>query len=246
MAGVVVGVDILCLTDSAAASAVRLRSPVLTVLLLPAATRCAWPAGACYRCTRGRSATTDEVFTPDGLRSRRAHIIRLHPAWQQPSARIRTCCTIAADRPIIAIVALFSPPGTRPRPLHRTATLYSSPSSPPSGVLFVGRTSPTWPTFRRAPSLGEEGVQTCTLRDLVAEGAAAVTEADPEVARLKSSADLVQRSSRPSGSREPARQSDDVETPWSASAQRRRWAEAFRPEPYSDNERAQIWNCSRY
>ncbi len=34
-------------------------------------------------------------------------------------------------------------------------------------------------------------MQTCTLRDLVAEGAAAVAEADPEVARLKSSADMV-------------------------------------------------------
>ena len=34
-------------------------------------------------------------------------------------------------------------------------------------------------------------MQTCTLRDLVAEGAAAAVEADPDVARLKSSADLV-------------------------------------------------------
>ena len=40
------------------------------------------------------------------------------------------------------------------------------------------------------PSLGEEGVQTCTLRDLVAEGSAAAVETDPEVARLKSSADM--------------------------------------------------------
>jgi hypothetical protein len=42
------------------------------------------------------------------------------------------------------------------------------------------------------PSLGEEGVQTCTLRDLVAEGAAAAIETDPNVARLKSSANLVE------------------------------------------------------
>ena len=41
------------------------------------------------------------------------------------------------------------------------------------------------------PSLGEEGVQSCTLRDLVAEGAAAAIETDPDVARLKSSARLV-------------------------------------------------------
>ncbi|CAM5539826.1 DNA helicase OS=Streptomyces fumanus OX=67302 GN=GCM10018772_29630 PE=4 SV=1 [Streptomyces fumanus] len=41
------------------------------------------------------------------------------------------------------------------------------------------------------PSLGEDGVQTCVLRDLVAEGAAATAETDPEAARLKASADLV-------------------------------------------------------
>ena len=41
------------------------------------------------------------------------------------------------------------------------------------------------------PSLGEEGVQTCTVRDLVPEGAAALPEADLDVARLKSSADMV-------------------------------------------------------
>ncbi len=41
------------------------------------------------------------------------------------------------------------------------------------------------------PSLGEEGVQTCTLRDLVTEGAGAGVEADPRAALLKSSADLV-------------------------------------------------------
>ena len=29
------------------------------------------------------------------------------------------------------------------------------------------------------PSLGEEGVQTCAVRDLVAEGASAAVEADP-------------------------------------------------------------------
>jgi DNA helicase IV len=41
------------------------------------------------------------------------------------------------------------------------------------------------------PSLGEEGVQTVTLRDLVVEGARQVTESDLEVARLKASEELV-------------------------------------------------------
>ena len=35
-------------------------------------------------------------------------------------------------------------------------------------------------------------MQIATLRDLVAEGATAATETDPDVARLKGSADLVQ------------------------------------------------------
>jgi hypothetical protein len=59
-------------------------------------------------------------------------------------------------------------------------------------VLFVGPHQPYLAYVADVlPSLGEEGVQTCTLRDLIAEGAAAAIEADPDVARLKSSADLV-------------------------------------------------------
>ena len=59
-------------------------------------------------------------------------------------------------------------------------------------MLFVGPHQPYLAYVADVlPSLGEEGVQTCTLRDLVAEGAAAAIETDPDVARLKSSADLV-------------------------------------------------------
>ena len=59
-------------------------------------------------------------------------------------------------------------------------------------MLFVGPHQPYLDYVADVlPSLGEEGVQTCTLRDLVAEGATAADETDPEVARLKSSADLV-------------------------------------------------------
>jgi DNA helicase IV len=79
--------------------------------------------------------------------------------------------------------------------LHRTAyLLYSDPrlGHRRGGVLFVGPHEPYLAYVADVlPSLGEEGVQTCTLRDLVTEGAAAATETDPEVARLKSSADLV-------------------------------------------------------
>jgi hypothetical protein len=60
-------------------------------------------------------------------------------------------------------------------------------------VLFVGPHQPYLAYVADVlPSLGEEGVQTCTLRDLVAEGVAAAVETDANVAGLKSSADLVQ------------------------------------------------------
>ena len=84
-------------------------------------------------------------------------------------------------------------PGKTVVALHRTAyLLYSDPrlGHRRGGVLFVGPHQPYLAYVADVlPSLGEEGVQTCTLRDLVAEGAAAAAETDPEVARLKSSAD---------------------------------------------------------
>jgi superfamily I DNA/RNA helicase len=60
-------------------------------------------------------------------------------------------------------------------------------------VLFVGPHRPYLAYIADVlPSLGEEGVQTCTLQDLVSEGAAAAVETDPEVALLKSSAAMVE------------------------------------------------------
>jgi len=79
--------------------------------------------------------------------------------------------------------------------LHRTAyLLYSDPrlGHRRGGVLIVGPHQPYLAYVSDVlPSLGEEGVQTCTLRDLAAEGAEALVETDPAVARLKSSAGLV-------------------------------------------------------
>jgi hypothetical protein len=58
-------------------------------------------------------------------------------------------------------------------------------------VLFVGPHQPYLAYVADVlPSLGEEGVPTCTLRDLVPQGATAAVEPDPEVARLKSSMDV--------------------------------------------------------
>src|SRR6185312_12635303 len=79
--------------------------------------------------------------------------------------------------------------------LHRSAyLLYADPrlGHRRGGVLFVGPHRPYLAYVGDVlPSLGEEGVQTCTLRDLLPEGAAAVDETDPEVARLKASAEMV-------------------------------------------------------
>ena len=61
--------------------------------------------------------------------------------------------------------------------LHRAAyLLYADPrlGQRRGGVLFVGPHQPYLAYVADVlPSLGEEGVQTCTLRDLVPEGAAA-------------------------------------------------------------------------
>ncbi|MBK7820217.1 MAG: AAA family ATPase [Tessaracoccus sp.] len=84
------------------------------------------------------------------------------------------------------------------------------------GLLFVGPHRPYLAYVADIlPNLGEEGVQVCTLADLVPEGAAAVEEPDPDVARLKASAELL-------GAVEPAvtfyeevpTEPLTVETPW--------------------------------
>jgi len=89
-------------------------------------------------------------------------------------------------------------------------------------------------------------VQTCTLRDLVAEGAAAATETDPDVARLKSSADLVQAIETAVRFYEnPPARPMTVETHWSGIwLSAGDWAEAFEaPDPGTPHNQArdQIW-----
>ncbi len=161
-----------------------------------------------YRWTRGRiSDYWDEVFSLDGLETRAAlddQSAFIASLGGSRSARMRDVLgTIAADQDAIirsgsrGALVVDGGPGTGKTvvALHRAAyLLYSDPllGHHRGGVLFVGPHQPYLAYVSDVlPSLGEEGVQTCTLRDLVAEGAAAVPETDPEVARLKSSADLV-------------------------------------------------------
>lgn len=161
-----------------------------------------------YRWTRGRiSDYWDEVFTSDGfvghaaLDDQSAFIASL---GSNRSARMRDVLgTIQADQDAIiragsrGALVVDGGPGTGKTvvALHRSAyLLHSDPrlGHRRGGVLFVGPHRPYLAYVADVlPSLGEEGVQTCTLRDLVAEGAAAAVEADPDVAALKSSANLV-------------------------------------------------------
>jgi hypothetical protein len=199
-----------------------------------------------YRWSRGRiSDYWDEVFTPDGLAGHAAlddQSAFIASLGGSRSARMRDVLgTIAADQDAIiragsrGALVVDGGPGTGKTvvALHRTAyLLYSDPrlGHRRGGVLFVGPHQPYLAYVSDVlPSLGEEGVQTCTLRDLVAEGASAGIEADPDVARLKSSADLVKAvEAAVSFYEKPPAQGMTVQTHWSdiwLSADD--WAEAF-------------------
>jgi hypothetical protein len=162
-----------------------------------------------YRWNRGRITDYwDEVFTPDAFDGHAAALddqsAFIASLGGNRSARMRDVLgTIQADQDAIiragssGALVVDGGPGTGKTvvALHRTAyLLYSDPrlGHRRGGVLFVGPHQPYLAYVADVlPSLGEEDVQTCTLRDLVPEGAAATIETDPDVALLKSSADLV-------------------------------------------------------
>jgi DNA helicase IV len=216
-----------------------------------------------YRWTRGRvSDYWDEVFTPDGLEGHAAlddQSAFIASLGGSRSGRMRDVLgTIAADQDAIiragsrGALVVDGGPGTGKTvvALHRTAyLLYSDPrlGHRRGGVLFVGPHQPYLAYVADVlPSLGEEGVKTCTLRDLVAEGAAAATETDPDVARLKSSADLVRAIETAVRFYEnPPAEGMTVETPWSRIwLSANDWAEALdAPDPGTPHNEArdQIW-----
>ncbi|GIH51004.1 DNA helicase IV [Microbispora rosea] len=217
-----------------------------------------------YRWTRGRiSDYWDEVFTPDGfdghaaLDDQSAFIASLGGSR---SPRMRDVLgTIQADQDAViragseGALVVDGGPGTGKTvvALHRSAyLLYSDPrlGHRRGGVLFVGPHQPYLAYVADVlPSLGEEGVQTCTLRDLVPQGAAATVEKDPDVARLKSSADLV-KAIEPAVRfyENPPAAPMTVTTPWSdISLSADDWAEAFdAPDPGTPHNEArdQIWD----
>ncbi len=216
-----------------------------------------------YRWTRGRiSDYWDEVFTAEGyvghhaaLDDQSAFIASL---GSHRSARMRDVLgTIQADQDAIiragsrGALVVEGGPGTGKTvvALHRSAyLLYSDPrlGHRRGGVLFIGPHQPYLAYVSDVlPSLGEEGVQTCTLRDLVPEGAAAAIETDPNVARLKSSANLVQAiATAVRFYEEPPTAGMTVSTDWSDTwLSPDDWAEAFEAvagTPHNE-ARDQIW-----
>ena len=216
-----------------------------------------------YRWTLGRiSDYWDEVFTSDGLEGHAAlddQSAFIASLGSSRSPRMRDVLgTIQADQDAIiragsrGALVVDGGPGTGKTvvALHRSAyLLYSDPrlGHHRGHVLFVGPHQPYLAYVADVlPSLGEEGVQTCTLRDLVAEGAAAAMETDPEVARLKSSADMVKSIETAVRFYEnPPAKGMTVETPWSGIwLSAGDWAEAFEaPEPGTPHNEAreQIW-----
>jgi hypothetical protein len=216
-----------------------------------------------YRWTLGRiSDYWDEVFTSDGLDGHAAlddQSAFIASLGSSRSPRMRDVLgTIQADQDAIiragsaGALVVDGGPGTGKTvvALHRSAyLLYSDPrlGHHRGHVLFVGPHQPYLAYVADVlPSLGEEGVQTCTLRDLVAGGAEAAMEADPEVARLKSSADMVQSIETAVRFYEnPPATGMTVETPWSdiwLSAGD--WVEAFEaPAPGTPHNEAreEIW-----
>jgi hypothetical protein len=218
-----------------------------------------------YRWMRGRiSDYWDEVFTSDGFGGHAAALddqsAFIASLGSNRSARMRDVLgTIQADQDAIiragsrGALVVDGGPGTGKTvvALHRAAYLLYADSRlghHRGGVLFVGPHEPYLAYVADVlPSLGEDGVPTCTLRDLVPEGAAAAVEKDADVARLKASMDVgavVETAVR--FYEEPPATGMSVETDssdlWLSADD---WAEAFEvPDPGTPHNEArdQIWD----
>ena len=220
-----------------------------------------------YRWTQGRVTDYwDEVFTAEGLEHNAAlddqsAFIASLGSSRSPQMR-DVLGTIAADQDAIiragsrGALVVDGGPGTGKTvvALHRTAyLLYSDPrlGHHTGGVLFVGP-HPAYLAYVAdvLPSLGEEGVQTCTIRGLVAEGAEAAEESNTKVAALKSTGrvgELIENAVRIY--ERPPSTEVIVETEWGdIELDADDWAEAFdaaEPGATHNEAREQVWDQLR-
>jgi len=218
-----------------------------------------------YRWANGRITDYwDEAFTAEGLRhaasldDQSAFIASLG-ASRSPRMR-DVLSTIQADQDAViradsrGALVVDGGPGTGKTvvALHRTAyLLYADPrlDHRRGGVLFVGPHEPYLAYVSDVlPSLGEEGVLTATLRDLVPEGATAGPETDAATARLKETVDVARIVERAVRYHEvPPATPLLVETPWTeVVVAPDDWAEAFDsadPALAHNDARDEVWEA---
>ena len=218
-----------------------------------------------YRWSGGRVVDYwDEVFTDEGLQGHAAlddQSAFLASLGSSRSAQMRDVLgTIQSDQDAIiragsrGALVVDGGPGTGKTvvALHRAAyLLYADPhlQDQRGGILVIGPHHPYLDYVGDVlPSLGEEGVETCTLADLVPQGAGARDEADPELARLKESTDLVGAiETAVRFYEEPPADGTDVDTAWGAVwISPADWAEAFTglaPGTPHNEAPEQIWEA---
>ena len=217
-----------------------------------------------YRWTRGRVTDFwDEVFDLE--------LVRDDPALDPDTAFIATLAasrtsrmrdvltTIQADQDAVIRATARGPlvveggPGTGKTvvALHRAAYLLGTDPTLErrGGVLFIGPNRGFLAAVADVlPDLGEDGVLTCTVRDLVPEGADARPEADPDVVRIKAGPGLLEAVERAVASYEqPPAHGQVVETPWGpVVADAGVWEEAFGaadPAGTHDDNRDDVWEA---
>ncbi|WP_308737207.1 hypothetical protein [Microbacterium sp. MYb45] len=216
-----------------------------------------------YRWTDGRiSDYWDEALTPagfDGAASLDDQSAFIASLGTHRTSRMRdVLATIQADQD--AIIRTPSPgalvvdggPGTGKTvvALHRAAQLlYAEPRLTQSagGMLLVGPNAHYLAYVEDVlPSLGEDTVRLCTLRDLVPEGVTAGEEPDARVAALKASLspDLMLDAAARSFER-PPQHAMRLESPWADLwLGRQEWVEVFAaadPAASHNEARDEVW-----
>lgn len=205
----------------------------------------------------------DEAFTPEGLSTSAAlddQSAFIASLGASRSPRMRDVLgTIQADQDAIirsgarGALVVDGGPGTGKTvvALHRAAYLIYSDSrlGAGGGVLFVGPSRAYLAYVEDVlPSLGEDGVQVCTLRDLTPGGATAEAETDTTLADLKASVPMVRSIEAAVRLLErPPTRGVLVETPWGdVEVTPDDWREAFgAAEPGTPHNlaREQVWQA---